>query len=81
MDQLKKRLNEILNSDDLLALLDQIQGVAVNVDALIEASEKDTNLQDNDEYQNTIDEYQDELLSMVLELLGLGKEEVKEVVT
>jgi hypothetical protein len=78
MEIIKQRINEILNSDELLSLLEEIKNVAINVDKLIDDSEKDEALQNSDEFQDTIDDFQDELLGMILELFDVNKKEITE---
>jgi hypothetical protein len=78
MEIIKQRINEILNSDELLSLLEEIKNIAINVDKLIDDSEKDEALQNSDEFQDTIDDFQDELLGMILELFDVNKKELEE---
>jgi hypothetical protein len=75
MEIIKQRISEILNSDELLMLFEEIKNVAMNVDKLIEDSEKDEVLQNDNDYQDMIDEFQDELLGMILELFDIKKQE------
>jgi hypothetical protein len=78
MEIIKQHINEILNSNELLSLLEEIKNIAINMDKLIDDSEKDEALQNSDKFQDTIDDFQDELLGMILELFDVNKKEVEE---
>jgi hypothetical protein len=74
MEEIKTRLTNILADENLLELALEVKKLALDIDKHIDESEKNQSLQDNDEYQDMIDTFQDELLSMILELLGNEKQ-------
>lgn len=74
MEEIKTRITNILADENLLELALEVKKLALDIDKHIDESEKNQSLQDNDEYQDMIDTFQDELLSMILELLGNEKQ-------